>query len=91
MIYARIVWGLRGYRKAGPGDDVQWPLMRKGFESLMARWPESLWNRSNFCLFAYEMGDYACAAKWLPPPGSRIYPGVTLNPEAVRFLQSQQP
>lgn len=90
MLYARIVWAQWKYfgQETGARDGVDWPLMRKGFEALMTRWPDSSWNRANFCRFAYEMGDYPCAARWLPVPDGPVFADASLTPGAVRFLQA---
>jgi hypothetical protein len=90
MLYARIAWAQWKYlgQETGARDGVDWPLMREGFEKLMARWPESSWNRVNFCRFAFEMEDYPCASRWLPAPDAPVFADASLTPGAERFLQA---
>ncbi|MGI8437999.1 MAG: hypothetical protein ACR2NX_14050, partial [Chthoniobacterales bacterium] len=62
-LYTRIAWSqdyLFGnlFRQSA----INWPKMRDGFRTMMKRWPESAWNRNNFCRFACLAGDRATAA-----------------------------
>jgi WD40 repeat protein len=63
-LYARIAWStdfLFGniFRESA----IEWPKMREGFLDIMKQWPDSAWNRNNFCRFACAAGDHATAAR----------------------------
>jgi WD40 repeat protein len=63
-LYARIAWSkdfLFGniFRESA----IEWPKMRDGFLDIMKQWPDSAWNRNNFCRLACTAGDHATAAR----------------------------
>ena len=60
-MYARLYWSV--YQGLGPDKKLfkdthaSWPKMKKGFEDMMARHPQSKWNLNNFAMFACMAGD----------------------------------
>ena len=60
-LYARLYWsayqGLRPEERLFKDTRASWPKMKKGFEDMMARHPQSKWNLNNFAMFACMAGD----------------------------------
>lgn len=60
-LYARIYWFLNQIEsfdfRIFEDSHASWDLMKKGFEDLMARYPNSYWNLNNFASFACRAGD----------------------------------
>lgn len=62
-IYARLAWSfsahgndpVREFKAAG----IQWPKVRLGFDEMMKRYPDSLWNLNNYAYLACRMNDRA--------------------------------
>ena len=72
-LYARIAWFndiLFGniFRESA----IQWPKMRDGFREIVKRWPDSVWNKNNFCRFACTAGDHATAAALFAQLGEQL-------------------
>lgn len=63
--YARVVWGTLGtpskkrYQEAG----IDWAKFKQGFEDLVQRTPDSLWNKNAFCYFACMADDRETARR----------------------------
>ncbi len=62
-MYARIVWSVLGSQRSLKWADekIDWPRMRRGFEDMNVRWPDSWWNKNAFCLYACKAQDRATA------------------------------
>jgi hypothetical protein len=73
QMYARMVWSVY---LSDPGylthPNVSWPRMRKGFEEMMKRWPESRMNLNAFCRFACLLGDDTTARRLMPQIGDNF-------------------
>ncbi|MGF1679476.1 MAG: hypothetical protein ACFCUX_09830, partial [Candidatus Methylacidiphilales bacterium] len=85
-IYTRIFWHLSGYTdqehffKATGAD---WPMMKAGFERLLERWPDSTWNKTNYCLFACLAKDRETARRLFDELGNDYIPNAWNNDEAT--------
>ena len=76
-MYARI-----DYFEAGPPDFFQeskasWPRMRRGFEQLLAAYPDSATNRAMFASFACRAHDATTYAKLRPKISAGAFHDVT--------------
>lgn len=77
-LYTRLYWVVAQQQ----GLDFQmfkeshasWPLMKKGFEYMMQRYPDSTWNLNNFASFACRAGDGATFSKLRVQIGRHIRP-----------------
>lgn len=59
-MYARLYWSYDGAQVEGnlfAESRANWPRMKKGFEDLMARYPDSYWNLNSFASFACKARD----------------------------------
>lgn len=60
-MYARIYWYVDQEESLNfdlfKNSNATWPRLRKGFEDLIARTPQSHWNRNAFASFACRAGD----------------------------------
>lgn len=54
--------------------EVSWPLMKKGFEDMMARYPHSAWNLNAFAGFACLAGDTETLRSLSPKIGAFLMP-----------------
>lgn len=83
-LYTRIVWSaidatprnMERFRAA----HVDWPRMRKGFEELLQKYPDSLWNKNAFCFYAWASGDRETARKLFAELGGRYAPTMWGSP-----------
>lgn len=69
--YARAIWVNRSRGDSGLAD-VSWPLLKKGFQGLVARHPDSLEVKSAFCYFAVRFKDLAETRRLLDEIGFRM-------------------
>jgi hypothetical protein len=74
--YARIVWATFGTTNDQPLDGVNWARMRTGFEDMMKRHPESLWNLNAFAYFAVRAKDQPTALKLFGELKGRFAPAI---------------
>jgi len=62
-LYARMYWNIGETMREGEqlfkSTKAQWPKMKAGFEDLMMKNPDSLWNLNNYAEFSCEAGDGA--------------------------------
>lgn len=58
-IYSRLYWFVNENNDVNlfRDTDASWPKMKRGFEDMMKRYPESKWNLNNFDKFACMAGD----------------------------------
>jgi len=65
-LYARVVWAQSGfYRGEGgvfEGSDADWNRVKRGFEVMRKRYPDSSWNLNAYAKFSSDAGDRATAA-----------------------------
>jgi hypothetical protein len=74
--YARAVWWQRRVRGNARFDDVSWPLLKRGFQGLVARHPDSFEVKSAFCYFAAEFKDLPETRRLLDEIGYRMQTSV---------------
>lgn len=61
-LYVRIAWfNDMLFGNLFKESRIEWPKMREGFRDIVRRWPDSLWNKNNFCRFACVARDRATA------------------------------
>lgn len=77
--YARVYWYISQAEYLPNGSifkdtEVSWPLMKKGFEDLLARYPHSAWNLNAFAGFACLADDEATLRKLWPRIGAFFMP-----------------
>ncbi len=60
-IYARVVWAQADYYKnekgVFEGSEAEWPRVKRGFEVMRKKYPESWWNLNAFARFAAYAAD----------------------------------
>jgi WD40 repeat protein len=72
-LYARIAWSKDFlYGNLFRESSIHWRKMRQGFFDIMKRWPNSDWNRNNFCRFACMARDHNTAAKLFKEIGGKF-------------------
>ena len=75
-MYARIYWSLAqnltGFDGLFSQSRVSWSRMKKGFESLVAKYPDS-WNLNNYAVASCYAGDMKTLAALLDRVGSNVY------------------
>jgi hypothetical protein len=72
-LYTRIAWSKDFlYGDLLRESAIQWPRMRDGFRDLLKQWPDSAWNKNNFCRFACYAGDHATAAELFDGLGDNL-------------------
>lgn len=77
--YARVYWYVAQSEYMPSGDifkdtEVSWPLMKRGFEDLIARYPHSAWNLNAFAGFACVAGDEETLRSLWPKIGAFLIP-----------------
>lgn len=68
-MYARIYWSVGQFTQVSnvfKDTKASWPRMKSGFEDLMKRNPNSLWNLNAYARFACDAGDKATYLKLRP-------------------------
>jgi hypothetical protein len=78
-LYTRIYWSLTGGEplEFEPFRDslATWPLMKRGFEGLMKRYPNSKWNLNAFASFACRADDRVTYGALRARIGKDVMPG----------------
>lgn len=79
-LYARIYWHLQGYLEPGllASGQANWPRIRKGFEDLVARYPDN-WNLNHFARFACDAGDKPTAQRLFQQTKGAVVPSAWAN------------
>lgn len=77
--YARVYWYVAQSEYMPTGSifkdtEVSWPLMKRGFEDLIARYPHSAWNLNAFAGFACVAGDDQTLRSLWPKIGAFLIP-----------------
>ncbi len=69
-IYTRICWVMWSWEKdeafLSPQAKVNWDKMKAGFEVMEKEYPDSAWNRTAFCYFAWLFRDRPVVLALLP-------------------------
>ena len=76
-MYARLYWSYDGTQVHGNLFDesrADWPRMKKGFEDLLSRYPDSKWNLNNFASFACRARDGVTFARLIEAIGPWVHP-----------------
>lgn len=71
-MYARLYWSYDGQQVRGNLFDktpADWTRMKRGFEDLLKRYPDSRWLLNNFASFACRAGDRATFEELVPSIG----------------------
>ncbi|MBV9008130.1 MAG: glycogen-binding domain-containing protein [Verrucomicrobia bacterium] len=72
-LYTRTAWNLSFlYGNLLRQSHIEWPKMRRGFEDILNGWPDSDWNKNNFCRFACAARDHPTAARLFSQIGERF-------------------
>jgi len=84
--YARVVWGVLGTpdKKRFQDAGIDWAKLKQGFEDLVQRTPESLWNKNAFCYYACMAGDRETARRLFDELQDRYAPSIW-SEEAFAF------
>lgn len=81
-----MVWATLGLPDSKRFQDgkIDWPKLKQGFEDLVQRTPESLWNKNAFCYYACIAEDRETALRLFAELQDRYAPSIWQNEE--RFL-----
>ena len=78
MMYTRIYWAAV---QNSPSDlllfedtKASWPLMQQGFEDMMRKYPDSIYNLNSYASFACAANDRASYAKLRKQIGNAVHP-----------------
>lgn len=73
--YARMMWYVSQAAHFRENSDIftkgaKWPVMKRGFQLIHERFPDSVWNASNFLSFACNANDKEAFAVWRADVGA---------------------
>ena len=89
-LYARLYWaGTGGYYGAPVyhASRVDWPLMRRGLDDILARYPTA-WNLQGAVRYACLAGDRPQLEKWFAMQMAALAPGLDVPVTDAMFAQN---
>ena len=75
MLYARIIWYLNGkglFHNTFSDSEVKWPRVKRSFDALLTKYPDSVGLMSEYAQLACNAGDWTKARELFGRIGGRV-------------------